>query len=227
MNAKKFTLYDQDVDRKVSEIKRLIFLSMNGVVSESIEQKGVFYKKNFGVSLYRLKQIAERFEKDHLLASCLWNLRYRETMILAVFLQPVDGFSLQKADEWSKEIQTLELAVIASKNLFSKTTFAEEFATKKLEEAANLQIAIGLLTLAEIVTAVTEEKLFLLKKIAMECATKSTEVCRAAIVFLQKAIAKSETLKQHLVKEMEKMKYSEHYAERLIYEELMTQILYP
>lgn len=226
MNAKKFALYDQDVDRKVSEIKRLIFLSMNGVVSESIEKKGVFYKKNFGVSLYRLKQIAERFEKDNLLASCLWNLQYRETMILAVFLQPINGFSLQKATEWSQDIQTLELAEIASKNLFSKTIFAEDFATKKLEEVANLQLAIGFFTLAEIVAEITEEKLLLLQKIAFERAKKSTEVCRAAIVFLQKVVVKSETLKQFLAKEIEKMKTSELYAERLIYEELMTQILY-
>lgn len=226
MNAKKFLLYDEKTDRKVAEIKRLIFLSMNGVVSESIERKGVFYKKNFGVSLYRLKQIAEKFEKDALLAAQLWNLHYRETMILAVFLQPIDKFSLEKAMEWSNEIQTLELAEIASKYLFSKVIFSENFATKKLADEASLQLAIGFLTLAEIVENVAEEKLFLPKKLAFFQAAKSPELCRAIVVFLQKMVTKSERLKQEIIKDIAQMKNSECYAERLICEELTTQILY-
>ncbi len=226
MNAKKFALYDQEVASKISEIKRLIFLSMNGVVSESIEQKGVFYKKNFGVSLYRLKQIAEQFDKNSILASQLWNLQYRETMILAIFLQPNEEFSFMKATEWRNEIQTLELAEIASKNLFSKLSFSEEFGEKCIEENKILQIAIGFLILAEIVEKISEEKLLLLVSNAFEKAIKSAEICRAIIVFLQKVIAKSETLKQNILEKIEKMKTSELYAERLICEELMTQILY-
>ncbi|MBO7316371.1 MAG: hypothetical protein J6U44_04320 [Paludibacteraceae bacterium] len=226
MNSKKFVLYDPEIDKMVSEIKRLIFLSMNGVVSESIEQKGVFYKKNFGVSLYRLKQIAENFEKNSILASQLWNLQYRETMILAIFLQPIEELSLLKAVEWSNEIQTLELAEIASKNLLSKLDFSEQLAEKCVGKNKSFQKAIGFFIFAEIVEKISEEKLLLLVSNAFEKAIKSAEICRAIIVFLQKVIAKSETLKQNILEKIEKMKTSELYAERLICEELMTQILY-
>ena len=226
MNSKKFVLYDQEIDNKVSEIKRLIFLSMNGVVSESIEQKGVFYKKNFGVSLYRLKQIAKKFEKNSILASQLWNLQYRETMILAIFLQPIDEFSFLKATEWSNEIQTLELAEIASKNLFSELDFSEQLADKCTGENKSLQTAISFFIFAEIVEKLAEEKLLLLVLNAFKQAIEGAETCRAVIVFLQKVTSINETLKQRILIEIERMKSSDLYAERLIYEELMTHILY-
>lgn len=38
-------------------------LFMNGVVSQSMREKGLDYKLNFGIELPRLKEIAARYEK--------------------------------------------------------------------------------------------------------------------------------------------------------------------
>ncbi len=41
---------------------------MNGAVSQSMREKGLLYKLNFGVELPRIKMIAEGYEKNHDLA---------------------------------------------------------------------------------------------------------------------------------------------------------------
>ena len=47
---------------------------MNGAVSQSMREKGLVYKLNFGVELPRIKMIAENYEKNHDLAQALWKV---------------------------------------------------------------------------------------------------------------------------------------------------------
>jgi hypothetical protein len=43
------------VEEQILEINRMLRLSMNGVVSESMREKGIGYRLNFGVSLPQIK----------------------------------------------------------------------------------------------------------------------------------------------------------------------------
>ena len=47
-----------DVKEQLKDIKTQLRLSMNGVVSQSMREKGLDYKLNFGVELPRIKSIA-------------------------------------------------------------------------------------------------------------------------------------------------------------------------
>ena len=47
----------------IKEIKAQFRLFMNGVVSQSMREKGLDYKLNFGIELPRLKEISLRYEK--------------------------------------------------------------------------------------------------------------------------------------------------------------------
>ena len=49
---------NEDVNETVKEIKRSFRLLMNGVASQSMRQKGVEYKINWGVSLPDLQKMA-------------------------------------------------------------------------------------------------------------------------------------------------------------------------
>ncbi len=49
---------------------------MNGAVSQSMREKGLVYKLNFGVELPASKMIAEGYEKNHGLAQALWKEKY-------------------------------------------------------------------------------------------------------------------------------------------------------
>ena len=64
-----------DLHEQLKEIKTQLRLSMNGVVSQSMREKGLVYKLNFGVELPRIKAIAEGYEKEHSLAQALWKAR--------------------------------------------------------------------------------------------------------------------------------------------------------
>ena len=79
-----------NLQEQLKEIKTQFRLSMNGVVSQSMREKGLNYKLNFGVELPRLKQIAAEIEKNHDLAQVLWKEEIRESKILAAMLQPIE-----------------------------------------------------------------------------------------------------------------------------------------
>src|SRR3712207_8951673 len=79
-----------DIKEQLKEIKTQLRLSMNGAVSQSMREKGLTYKLNFGVELPRIKAIAAGYEKSHDLAQALWKEDIRECKILAGMLQPID-----------------------------------------------------------------------------------------------------------------------------------------
>ena len=72
-----------DVHEIIKDIKGQFRLFMNGVVSQSMREKGLDYKLNFGIELPRLKEIAARYEKNHDVAQALWKENIRECKILA------------------------------------------------------------------------------------------------------------------------------------------------
>ena len=51
-----------ETNETIREIKKQFRLFMNGVVSQSMREKGLEYKVNFGIELPRLKEIAAKFE---------------------------------------------------------------------------------------------------------------------------------------------------------------------
>ena len=48
-----------DIKEQLKDIKTQLRLSMNGAVSQSMREKGLVYKLNFGVEIPRIKMIAE------------------------------------------------------------------------------------------------------------------------------------------------------------------------
>ena len=99
---------------------------MNGVVSQSMRDKGLEYKVNFGIELPRLKEIAAKFEKNHDVAQALWKENIRECKILAGLLQPVDTFYPEIADIWVEDMRYPEIAELTCMNLFQHMPFASE-----------------------------------------------------------------------------------------------------
>lgn len=116
----KYTLVNPGLEAQIVEIKRKIMLSMNGIVSTQMTQKGIVYKKNYGVSIPRIKEIASLYTPNHDLAQRLWNLEIRETMILATLLEPADTFTIEMSRNWVAGFNQIEIIEQACMNLFSK-----------------------------------------------------------------------------------------------------------
>lgn len=108
------------------QIRTDLRLSMNGVVSQSMREKGMDYKLNFGVDIPRLRKIAQRYQANSELASALWKQETRELKILATLLFPADDFDAEKAEEWAKEIPNQEIREQVCMNLFQKLSYADK-----------------------------------------------------------------------------------------------------
>lgn len=140
----------------IKEIKTDCRLAMNGVLSTSMRERGIVYKLNFGVEYPRIKQISQKYEKNHQLAQELWKSGIRELMILAGLLQPVESFLPEIAEIWMESITNCELAEMTSMNLFSKLPYAGTEVFKWIASEDRFTQYCGFLTLNRIMAAGSE-----------------------------------------------------------------------
>ncbi|MCF0244989.1 MAG: DNA alkylation repair protein [Bacteroidaceae bacterium] len=97
-------------EETINEIKRQFHLYMDGVAAQSMRDKGVDYKINWGLKLGNLKQIAAQYEKSYELAIGLWKSNSRECKILATMLMPPAEFPEDLAMLWMEQTPTVEIA---------------------------------------------------------------------------------------------------------------------
>lgn len=141
---------NEQLHQQLKAIKTQLRLSMNGAASQSMREKGLVYKLNFGVELPRIKSIAANFEKDHALAQALWKEDIRECKILAALLQPVDTFSPEIADIWVESIRHNEIAELTSMNLFQYLPYAPAKSFQWIADEREYVQACGFLTIARL-----------------------------------------------------------------------------
>ncbi|MBO5750455.1 MAG: DNA alkylation repair protein [Bacteroidaceae bacterium] len=134
----------------IIQIKKELRANMNGIASEAMGRKSEDYRVNFGVEIPRLHNIATEFQPSHELAQQLWKESVRECRILATILQPVDSFLPEIADIWVDDIRTLELAQVASLNLFSRLSYASDKVFQWIASEREITQQCGYLTLCHI-----------------------------------------------------------------------------
>lgn len=118
---------ETDIQQKVKEIKQSFRQQMDGAVAQSMRQKGLDYHLNWGVTLPRLREMAEGIgEKNYSLAIALWKENVRECKILATMLMPPDEMLPEVVDIWMEQTDTVELAEQAAFNLYQHLPYAPE-----------------------------------------------------------------------------------------------------
>lgn len=116
----KYFAVNEELEKTISQIKKDILLSMNGICADNINDSGLKYNQNFGVTFTRLREIALKYTSNYDLSYRLWQLSIRETKILATLLCPPESINGNNFDEWINEINTSELSEIISFSLLSK-----------------------------------------------------------------------------------------------------------
>lgn len=139
-----------DVHETIKEIKGQFRLYMNGVVSQSMREKGLDYKLNFGIELPRLKEIAARYQKNHEVAQALWKENIRECKILAGMLQPVETFYPEIADIWIEDMHYPEIAELTCLNLFQYLPYASEKAFEWMADEREYFQLCGFMLMAKL-----------------------------------------------------------------------------
>ena len=127
----------------VRQIKAQLRLFMNGVLSQSLREKGLKYRLIFGVELPRLKEIAAGYEQNHDLAQALWKEDIRECKILAAYLQPTDSFDPELADFWMESIHNTELADYLCMALFRRLPYASQKAFQWMASDNRMEVYTG------------------------------------------------------------------------------------
>lgn len=161
-----FFISTPQLDAQISEIRTKIRLSMNGIVSDSMTQNGIKYKKNYGVSIPRIKEIALEYNKNHDLAQRLWNLQIRETMIMATLLEPIDKFNENLADKWVADFDQIEIVEQTAMNLFSKLDFANNLCIKWVSSTNPWINTTGFILAARIWNKLSQQEINEITKIA-------------------------------------------------------------
>lgn len=123
---------------------------MNGMVSQSMREKGMEYKLNFGIEYPRIKEIAAGYEPDHELAQALWKENIRECKILAGLLQPADTFYQEIADIWIEGMDYPELAEYTVMNLFQRLPYASEVVFRWMADEREMFQLCGFLLMAHL-----------------------------------------------------------------------------
>jgi hypothetical protein len=119
-----FLLDNSETERIYRQIIRSIPSMQNGITADSMEQRGIVYEKNWGVSLVDLKDFSANIEKDHLLALKLWNKKWRETMILSTMLDVPGEVTEEQMNFWVRTAENTEIIEQMVFNLFTQTPFA-------------------------------------------------------------------------------------------------------
>ncbi len=143
-------IMDNNIHETIKDIKSKFRLFMNGMVSQSMREKGMEYKLNFGIEYPRIKEIAAGYEPDHELAQALWKENIRECKILAGLLQPADTFYQEIADIWIEGMDYPELAEYTVMNLFQRLPYASEVVFRWMADEREMFQLCGFLLMARL-----------------------------------------------------------------------------
>jgi 3-methyladenine DNA glycosylase AlkD len=223
----KFIYISAETERQLKQIRRSIYLKMNGVTADRMTSDGVAYAKNYGVSLPELKQMAAKIPQDKALAEALWRNKVRETMLLATFIYPVEEFNENRAEEWVADVVTLELAENLSRNLLGKVSFVGSVAEAWVDSENYWICSVGFFSAAFAVERLTQEqKNALLMKVGQCIQVNEVPVCRAIALFLRKLGGQSQADAKEVMLFLADFAMSEARAGRYVYEEVKTDLEY-
>ena len=210
-----------DIKELLRDIKTQLRLSMNGVVSQSMREKGLTYKLNFGVELPRIKMIAAKYEKNHDLAQTLWKEDVRESKILAGLLQPVDTFYPEIADIWVENMPNMEIAELTCMNLFQNLPYAPSKSLQWIASEQEYAQVCGFETVARLLMKKgdMEERAAgeLLDQALTAAVSGSANVRKSALLVIRKYMQHSEAHAFELCRMVENMEHSENPAEKVLY----------
>ncbi len=137
---------NEETHQKLMKIKRSFRLLMSGPTSQSMTQKGLGYKINWGVPFIELKKMALEYGKDYELAIELWKEDIRECKILATLIMPAEKMLPEITDIWMEQVKSQEMAEMLAFNLLQYVDYTPAIAyewiatDKTLYEIAGFQL---------------------------------------------------------------------------------------
>ena len=134
---------NEQTHQNLMNIKRSFRLMMNGPASQSMREKGMGYKLNWGVPFVELKKMAAEYGKDYDLAIELWKEDIRECKILATLIMPAEKMLPEITDLWMEQVTTQEMAEMLAFNLLQHVDYAPIIAYQWIADDKPLYMIAG------------------------------------------------------------------------------------
>lgn len=214
----------EEIKSTIQAIRKNMRLSMDGILSTSMREKGVDYKLNFGVTTPQLREIVKKYTPDKHLAEALWKENVRELRILATLLYPADDFSEETANVWMEDtLGNPELKEQLCMNLLQNVPFSYNLVNKwaiSEKDDARLSAYLLFVRLLRIKSvAVTRLLLYpLLDSAVNDTKKESIALKHAALNALKNACRFGQEIGDYILDKIADYKDSEDNTKREIYD---------
>lgn len=131
----------KDVALMHQEIIKKLSLYENGVVVETMQNMGLKYSVNFGLSMSQIDLVANSIKKDNDLAFFLWRQKERESKLLAIRILHDHNLNSNQIANFIDGITNIELAEQAVIQLLIKLNSKYEMALELIKKERFIQLA--------------------------------------------------------------------------------------
>jgi 3-methyladenine DNA glycosylase AlkD len=91
---------------------------------EGMARYGINPKNNLGISIYKLRPLANVIGKNHELSLKLWNTGIHDARLLAIFIEDVAKVTEEQMDLWANDFDSWDICDQACTSLFDLTPLA-------------------------------------------------------------------------------------------------------
>ncbi|MBR6042653.1 MAG: DNA alkylation repair protein [Paludibacteraceae bacterium] len=221
-----FFPFDAELKNELDEIKLAIQGEQNGMASYQMGQMA--YKKNYGVSYVALRNIARQYQPNKKLAFCLWNIGYRETMLLSLLLMPAGELDEQEAYSLIEGMQEMELVEFACRGVLGALDCAAELVVGCLSKDAKFSVETAYLLGARLLENGTELPSFykvLFDRVGVDLAANKPTVARAVSNFL-KQLGLYDSQSEKVMAVVDRLASTDNMQLRWVAEEVRTFVEY-
>lgn len=200
------------MEEKVIDIIIQIKRHQNGAVVDSMQESGIIYKVNYGVTIPELKQIAQPYIGNHDLAIQLFEQDIRECKIIASMIDDPAQVTGEQIDNWSNEFVNIEIVEQVCSNLLWKSDFVLPRSFEWCIDDDNLLQKAGLLIAGHRASDKTlndtifEPYIGIIENIVE---TDDELISNSAIYTLREIGKRSDSLKQKVLEAAERMSESD------------------
>jgi len=115
---------------KKNEVLKILESHKNPAAVKGMARFGINPKNTYGVSLPVLRKMARELGMDHQLAMELWATGVHEARILASLIDISQDVTVTQMESWVKDFDSWDVCDQCCSNLFSRTEYAYEMASK-------------------------------------------------------------------------------------------------
>ena len=119
-----------DFDKKMRNLRTELTLRMNGATTEQMSAEGSGYRLNYGAGLPHIAEVAGKYDFTAEECTKMWEMRIRETMIIAAMKMPHEAATPEKMLDWAASTPNGEMCNILTYHLIGKLPTAPQIAEK-------------------------------------------------------------------------------------------------